>query len=50
MTDLEDLRQEIVELKETVKDLAAAVAALTKKDEDAQVFTARIEEIASWEV
>lgn len=45
---IEELKNEVRELKETIADMAAALAVLAKKDEDAAAFTARIEEIASW--
>lgn len=44
-----ELRKEIVELKEVIKDMARALAVLTKKDKDAQAFHERIAAIAEWE-
>jgi hypothetical protein len=42
------LKNEVAELKETIADMATALAVLAKKDEGAKEFLARIEEIATW--
>jgi anti-sigma factor RsiW len=44
----EELKAEVEELKRTIADMAAALAVLTKKDEEARAFATRIEEIARW--
>ncbi len=47
MTDNDDLRDEVSQLKNELRDLAKVVKVLAEKDVRALAFQARIEEIAN---